>query len=116
MNREGKMNEDLEQLEDRKNYQPLDQQMVKDTSKKVENLITSLYNAGCIDEITILKWFDQTVFWTLTKTHKPVLVGGPIISGCDGPTEHVSSLTDRLLQPIAQYRTRILKIEHTSLN
>ena len=41
-------------------------------------------------------------FYTLTKIHKPTLVGRPIISGCDGPTERISSFVDRLIQPIAQ--------------
>ena len=41
-------------------------------------------------------------FYTLTKIHKPTLVGRPIISGSDGPTERISCFVDRLLQPIAQ--------------
>ena len=42
------------------------------------------------------------IFYTLTKIHKPKLVGRLIISGCEGPTERISSFVDRLLQPIAQ--------------
>ena len=37
------------------------------------------------------------VFYTLTIMHKPVPVGRPIISGCDGPTEKISSFVDTLL-------------------
>ena len=37
----------------------------------------------------------------MTKIHKPTLVGRPIISGCDGPTERLLSFVDKLLQPIA---------------
>ena len=33
-------------------------------------------------------------FYTLTKMHKPTPVGRPIISGCDGPTEKLSSFVD----------------------
>ena len=76
--------------------------------QRVKHLINSLRQAGCIDEMTA-KWFNQTsdppripVFYTLTKIHKPTLVGRPIISGCDGPTERLSSIADKLLQPIAQ--------------
>jgi len=42
------------------------------------------------------------VFYKLTKIHKPTPVGGPIISGCDGPTERISSFVDYILQPIAK--------------
>ena len=56
-------------------------------------------------EITISQTPDPPripVFYTLTKIHKPTLVGKPIISGCDGPTERLSSFVDKLLQPIAR--------------
>ena len=38
----------------------------------------------------------------LHKFHKPTLTGRPIISGCDGPTERISSFLDHILQPIAK--------------
>ena len=98
--------------------------MVRDTSQRVKHLINALHQAGCIDEMTV-KWFNQTpdppqirVFYTLTKIHKPTLVGRPIISGCDGPKERLSSFVDKLLQPIAQiqdsYTTHFIRfIEST---
>ena len=62
------------------------------------------------------KWLLQTpnppripVFYTLTKIHKPTLPGRPIISGCDGPTERISSFLDHILQPIAQAQQSYLK-------
>ena len=62
------------------------------------------------------KWLSQTpnppripVFYTLTKIHKPTPVGRPIISGCDGPTERISSFIDHILQPIAQSQESYLK-------
>ena len=107
MNRGNKINEGLNQ--------PLDKPMVRDTSQRVKHLINALHQAGCIDEMTV-KWFNQTpdppripVFYTLTKIHKPTLVGRPIISGCDGPTERLSSFVDKLLQPIAQIQDSYLK-------
>ena len=39
------------------------------------------------------------IFYTLTKIHKPTPVGRPIISGCDGPTEKLSWIVDKILQP-----------------
>ena len=37
------------------------------------------------------------------------LVGRPILSGCDGPTERPSSFVDKLLQPVAQIQQSYLK-------
>ena len=61
-------------------------------------------------------WLPQTPnppripeFYTLTKIHKPTLVGRPIVSGCDGPTERLSSFVDTLLQPISKARASYLK-------
>ena len=126
MNRENKITEGQIQLDDRNNYQPLDKPMVRDTFQRVKYLIKSLHKAGCRDEMTA-KWFNQTpdppripVFYTLTKIHKPTLVGRPIISGCDGPTERLSSFpsgVDKVLQPIAQIQESYLivyKIRHSS--
>ena len=49
------------------------------------------------------KWLSLTpdtpripVFYTLTKIHKPTLVGRPIISGCSGPTERISAFVEHL--------------------
>ena len=62
-----------------------------------------------------VKWFNLRpnppripVFYTLTKIRKPTLVGRPIISGCDGPTERLSSFVDKLLHPIAQIQDSCL--------
>ena len=46
---------------------------------------------------------------TLTKIHKPTPVGRPIVSGCDGPTEKLSSFVDKLLQAIVQQQKSYLK-------
>ena len=37
------------------------------------------------------------------------LVGRPIISGCNGPTERISAFVDTLLQPISTSQTSYLK-------
>ena len=87
--------------------------MVETTAKKVNQLIKSLLQGNHIDEM-MAKWLSLTPnplripdFYTLTKIHKPTPVGRPIISGCDGPTERLSSFVDRLIQPIAQKQIRI---------
>jgi len=62
------------------------------------------------------KWLAQAscpprvpVLYTLTKIQKTVPVERPIISGCDGPTEKISSFVDTLLQPIAQKQQSYIK-------
>ena len=89
--------------------------MVTETNHKVKQLIIDLYNGDHTDDMT-KKWLCQTPnphripeFYTLTKIHKPSPVGRPILSGCDGPTEKLSSFVDKLLQPIAQQQKSYLK-------
>ena len=91
------------QLNDLDNYKPLDKPIVQETHTKVSRLISELRSDNYIDDMTF-KWLSQTPnpprtpeFYTLTKIHKPTLVGRPIISGCSGPTEKISAFGDTLL-------------------
>ena len=43
----------------------------------------------------------QNFSYTLTRIHKKIPVGRPIVSGSSGPTERISSFVDSLLQPVA---------------
>ena len=56
------------------------------------------------------------VFYTLTKIYKPNPVGRPSRSGCDSPTERVSSFVDYLLQSIAKVQESYLKDTTDFLN
>lgn len=49
------------------------------------------------------------MFYTLTKIHKPTPVGRPLVLGCDGPTEQISSFIYYILQPIAKSQESYLK-------
>ena len=115
LNKKEKIQEGQVQLDNRDHYRPLENPMVNDTLKKVNELIAQLHNGKHIDDMT-KKWLSQTpnppripIFYTLTKIHKPLPVGRPIISGCEGPTERISSFADHLLQPIAQKKKSYLK-------
>ena len=84
-------------------------------NRRVNELVTRLHQNNYIDDMT-KKWFSQTrnpprihIYYTLTKIHKPNPVGRPIISGCEGPTERLSSFVDKILQPIAQTQKSYLK-------
>ena len=89
--------------------------MVSQTLQRVNEVITQLHKGNHIDDMT-KKWLTQTpnppripIFYTLTKIHKPKSVGRPIISGCEGPTEKISSFVDSLLQPISRQHKSYLK-------
>ena len=109
MNTQDKIKEGQTLLDNKDNYRPLASPMVTETNQKVKQLITDLHNGDHIEDMT-KKWLCQTPntlripeFYTLTKIHKPSPVGRPIVSGCDGPTEKLSSFVDKLLQPTSRY-------------
>ena len=115
LNTEDKIQEGQVQLDNIEHYRPLESPMVEETCSRVKLLIRELHQNNHIDDMTN-QWLCQTpnppripVFYTLTKIHKPTPVGRPIISGCDGPTERLSSFVDRLLQPIAQKQKSYLR-------
>ena len=94
---------------------PLKNAMAAETLQRVNELVTRLHQNNYIDDMT-KRWFSQTrnppripIFYTLTKIHKANPVGRPIISGCEGPTERLSSFVGKLLQPIAQTQKSYLK-------
>ena len=108
MNKCDKMQEAQTHLNNREHYKLLKNAMAEETLQRVNELVTRLHQNNFIDDMT-KKWFSQTrnppripIFYTLTKIHKQNPVGRPIISGCEGPTERLSSFVDKLLQLIAQ--------------
>ena len=114
MNKNDKTREGQIQIDDQSSYRPLPEPMVRETHNKVSLLTTELYSGNHIDDMT-KKWLSQTPnppripeFYTLTKIHKPTIIGRPIISGCDGPTERISSFVDTLLQPISKAQASYL--------
>ena len=114
MSREQVIQEGKTLRNDHHNYRPLDKSRAEQTAEIIKKLISSMLIAGHIDEMTS-RWLSQTPnppripeFYTLIKIHKPTLVGRPIISGCDGPTEKISCFVDRLSQPITQQQESYL--------
>ena len=103
MNTQDKKQEGQIQLDNINHYRPLETPMVIETQHRVKQLINDLYHGNHIDEIT-KKWLCETpklpripALYTLTKIHEPTPVGRPIVSGCDAPTEKLSSFVDKLL-------------------
>ena len=108
MSKSNKIQEAEVLLENREHYKPPGALMVNTTQTKANQIIDKLHRGKHIDDMA-KKWLSQTssppripVFSTLTKNHKPIPVGRPIISGCGRLTEKISSFVDTLLQPIAQ--------------
>ena len=96
-------------------YKPLTRPIVSETATKVIIVINSLFTNGHIDQMT-QKWLSLgqnppriPEFYTLTKIHKAIPVGRPIVSGSGGPTERISSFVDSRLQPIAQKQESYIK-------
>ena len=115
MNIQDKINEGQIQLDNIEHYRPLEKPMIKETNRRVKQLSSELHRGNHIDDMT-QRWLCQTpsthrtpTFYTLTKIHKPIPAGRPIISGCEGPTERLSSIVDKLLQPIAKQQVSYLK-------
>nr|XP_058953734.1 uncharacterized protein LOC131781097 [Pocillopora verrucosa] len=78
LNKRDKIQEAQVQLDNRDHYRPLENPMVTDTLKKVNELIAQLHNGKHLDDMT-KKWLSQTpnppripIFYTLTKIHKPL--------------------------------------------
>ena len=110
-----KIKEGNEQVSNEKFYIPLSEPIVSSTTTKVKAIVNTLLKEKHIDAMTH-KWLNQgqnpprrPEFYTLTKIHKPVPVGRPIVSGSGGPTERISSFVDSLLQPIAKKQESYIK-------
>ena len=110
MNKSNKIQEAEVQLENREHYKPLEAPMGNIAQTKVNQIIDKLHRGKHIDDMAQISSPPIIpVFYTLTKIHKPDPVGRPIISGCDGPTEKISSFVDTLLQPIAKKQQSYIK-------
>ena len=92
MSREDKMNEGQVLLYDVNNYQPLEKPVVEIIAMKINQLIKSLLQGNHIAEM-----MAKGLSLTPNPPRNPVFY--TIISGCDGPTERLSSFVDRLIQP-----------------
>ena len=104
MNIQDKINEGEIQLDNIEHYRPLEKPMIKDTNRRVQQLISELHRGNHIDDMA-QRWLSQTP----STPRTPIPVGRPIISGCEGPTERLSSFVDKLIQPIAKQQVSYLK-------
>ncbi len=100
--------EALSQLNDNKYYEyvPANSTTVISTqTTKITKYVKDLFKFGDIDYKTLQYLLPPTpprtpIFYLLPKIHKPGNPGRPIISGCDSPTDRLSSFINSHIKPL----------------
>ena len=93
-------------LQDRNTYKPLTYNPRSAIVNDKCTLIEYVHSQQIIDMATkefLLphKNTHTLLFYGLPKTHKPGCPLRPIVSGCDGPTDHISTYVTHFIQPLA---------------
>ena len=100
--------EALSQLNDNKYYEYIPANsttvILKQTTE-ITKYVKDLFKFGDIDYKTLQHLLPPSpprtpIFYLLPKIHKPGTPGRPIISGCDSPTDRLSSFIDSHLKPL----------------
>ena len=120
MNTKDYIQECHRQLHDNRYYTKIPKDDTDITTKKVNNIITKMYDDKQIDFETH-KYLDplntniRTPLWyLLPKIHKvppptTKFTGRPIISGCSSPTQNISEYIDYFIKPIVQSQPTYIK-------
>ena len=93
-------------LQDHTIYKPLTHNPANAIAKDVCTLIEYLRSQHIIDKATMefllpAKDSCTALFYGLLKIHKPDSPLRPIVSGCDGPTDHLSAYNTHFIPPLA---------------
>ena len=93
-------------LQDRNTYKPLTYNPTSAIINDACTLIEYIHSQHIIDKATkefLLppKNTRTPLFYGLPKIHKPGCPLRPIVSGCDGPTEHLPACVTHFVQPLA---------------
>ena len=93
-------------LQDRNTYKPLPYNPTSAIINDTCTLIENIHSQHIIDKVTkgFLLPHKNTrtpLFYGLPKIHKPGCPLRPIVSGCDGPTDHLSAYLTYFIQPVA---------------
>ena len=92
-------------LADASTYKPLDSDPTASIAKNIGELVNSMKELGYLDTYTHAymlppeKVRTQRMYF-LKKLHKTPHGIRPIVSGCSGPTERVSSFLDHIIKPL----------------
>ena len=93
-------------LQDRNTYKPLTYNLTSAIANDTCTFIEYINSQHIIDKATkkfLLppKNTRTLLFYGLPKIHKPGCPLRPIVSGCDGPTDHLSTYVTHFIQPLA---------------
>jgi len=99
MDREKYVDEAMRQLIDKDLYIPSKKDPTAEMIKKINARINTLHDDGCISDSTLQYLLINSDaragrFYRLPKIHKENCPGRPVISGCDTPTENISTFVD----------------------
>lgn len=94
----------LKHLNDPHTYNKLPNDPTTRIAKDIRRYLTQCHRLGLIDQATLDTCMPPEEprtqkFYMLRKMHKDPKKLRPIVSGCNGPTERISSFIDTLLQP-----------------
>ena len=93
-------------LEDHNTYKPLTYNPTSAIANDACTLIEYMHSQHIIDKATMEfllppKNTRTPLFYGLSKIHKPECPLRPIVSGYDGPTDHLSAYITHFIQPLA---------------
>ena len=97
----------LNLLEDRTTYRRLSYDPTQHVINEVNDLIAYMYRQHVVDEKVATNLRPKNpcrcpLFYGLPKVHKTDIPLRPIVSGCEGPTDHLSNFVTQYIQPIAE--------------
>ena len=92
-------------LQDRNTFKPLTYNpgsvIVNDTCTLIEYIHSQHIIGKATKDVLLLPKNNCTaLFYGLPKMHKPDCPLCPIVSGCDGPTDHLSAYVPHFIQPL----------------
>ena len=102
-------------VSDERTYVPLQRDPTVALTKEINETLNDFHRLGLLDneEYRALYRSDEStrtqVLYFLRKIHKNPYGIRPIVSGCAGPTEGISSYVDAILQPIVERTESFLK-------
>ena len=93
------------QLSDSAYYQQLDCDLIMDRNKKVAEVVHDAISKRELPPSTTNLFVDHprtSKFYLLRKIHKPGILGRPIVSACNFPTELLATYLDMITKPLIE--------------
>ena len=99
------LNEAHKQLQNEKHYKKVQNNPIPTLSSHIQKYLQKIKDNKHIDHTTYKYLLPKNPprtppLYLLPKIHKPNMPGRPIISGCDSPTDKLSSFVDHFIKPL----------------